>query len=259
MKNKTDQLTAFNITIFFNVIQEHTPPIGWCYRGHEKTEWELKPKAGREEFFDSLWSEKQLRKPSLPDKDLGRFKAWCDEAAAFTSELPENDFERLALAQHYGLATRLLDWTKNPFVALFFACKKYGDFNGFVYCYLPNLFIDSKKLKLKEVEVVACYEPRPFNQRIHNQKAMFTYHPHPEIALERALVDTELKRISKSGYNLECILIPKEAKSIILRELHEIGIDDSFLFPDLDGLSDLINWGTRRDVNFKRKKLQTSG
>ncbi len=49
----------------------------------------------------------------------------------------KNVFEWLTLMQHYGLPTRLLDWTTNLLVALFFCCteEKYKDKDGSIFVY----------------------------------------------------------------------------------------------------------------------------
>lgn len=253
MIDKSDQLTAYGLVNFLQIINEYTPPtqrMGWIYRGQSDLNWKLKPKAGRDEFFNPELKE---QRGDLPDKDIRRFRLWCDSAVAFIHDLPENEFERLALAQHHGLATRLLDWTYNPLVALYFACRDNQDIDGRVFCYLPNLFIDTNKLFLKDISVTACYLPRPFHPRIHVQGGLFTYHSRPELELVRKLADDPVKKISKTEYDLENILIPKDFKSIILRELYEIGIDNSILFPDLEGLSEVINWETKRSVKSRRK------
>lgn len=62
------------------------------------------------------------RSPYDKHNDEETFYAWKRQAMIFLKE-SYNDWDMLTIAQHHGLATRLLDWSFNPLVAAYFAVK----------------------------------------------------------------------------------------------------------------------------------------
>ena len=93
----------------------------FVFRGHQSSDWELTPS------FDRTYEDVPLEKrPSLAAKLLESFSSYVNdyEPKEVRSSRVAPDVDEMwmmALAQHYGLPTRLLDWSSSPYIASYFA------------------------------------------------------------------------------------------------------------------------------------------
>ncbi len=136
----------------------------------------------------------------------------------------------LALAQHYGVPTRLLDWTETPYVAAFFA------FSGIslapdpthrvaIWCLDTSspIWGDDAGIKLLSI-------PSPYNERLKNQLGKFTLLQSPFDSVE-----DHIDRCDSSGSTLRKITLPATEARVALSDLDFMGINYSTIYPGLDG------------------------
>lgn len=207
------------------------------YRGQSDESWELIPKAGRSKFS------------KVPDHDS--FYHWKRRAKPYLERENYNEWELLAIAQHTGLPTRLLDWTHTPLVALFFAVSENPNVNGAVFIYKPKIYLKESQTSPFAIDTeIGVYQPTASSNRIANQYGYFTIHKNPK---------TPLNDENKDGY-LEKLIIPATLKIELTQMLNQYGINYLTLFPDLEGLSKHLSWFSENYdywiSNFNLKELE---
>ena len=244
--------------------------VSWIFRGQQRTRqcWELLPRVGRKDWFGEILKERCASQPGqagiedsrlpraypsvvLPDKSL--FEEWCRRSVAYREGF-NSGIDTLALAQHHGLATRLLDWGRNPLVGLFFGAEDAETSDGAVYALLePKPFpLEFSVWEFGPWPVLA-YEPPPFDRRILAQAALFTLHSSPHQSIEPKPIGSGLPEsirllqnlgpeMREIGVDLVEFVIPGARKRDVRASLANLGMTRETLFPGLDGLSEHLNY-----------------
>jgi hypothetical protein len=161
-------------------------------------------------------------------------------AHPFLDNTDKSEWDWLSIAQHHGMDTRLLDWSSNALVGLYFAVEQSIRAEGIVWVLRAtpdDVVTPSAELDPYSLPATKFYRPNLLSSRIIAQDGWFSVHKHIKendsfIALERnRTFRTRLRKLRITG-----------KAHLHLSQLDLCGVNRAALFPGLDGLCAYLNW-----------------
>lgn len=216
-----------------------TVGIPW-WRGQAKSSWSLMPQIFRQNIYAQTEHSLTVRF----QKDARSRHSPCP---------PDSETAQwLFLMQHYGLPTRLLDWSESPLVACYFAVSELPADDAMLFALNPYLFNEDQLGQrsvltvatdpVKElVDVVLKRQPKGKNRslaisssqvdmRMLNQLSAFTIHGD----------EMPIEAFPEADNSLACFEIPAASKAGLRQSLYLLGIREQNLFPDLAHLGSVL-------------------
>ncbi len=238
---------------FLNLLPNH-----FIYRGHADAAWPLQ--SSLERIIGSKWSSEEAKK--FEEYSISQFKS---KFHLYDHEniQPNSKLAWLSIMQHYGVPTRLLDFTESPYVALYFALEAYtpqthNDLAIFALDYSTVMdrsiqHINSKDSTFKETrtsivekqdeifdnvvdqsayDIAWIAEPKQLNARLDRQAGSFLLSGNRGLRIQEVL-DSKLYIDVK----IHKIRVSQSLYTNIFTLLRKMNITSKSLYGDLDGLA----------------------
>lgn len=224
------------------------PYSNWAFRGERDERWPLYSSLSR--YFQNFnvapkaWAQQEARILRIFKRKAHQF---LDQPPAV-----DDDFQWLALMQHHGAPTRLLDFTWSPYVAAFFALERTLA-DGVIWALNPARIDSSRAAKPARMDPRECGnfdryyikgrhrfiwmgEPYFMNQRLIAQSGTFAVPGVLDKPIEAILNEADQENI------LTKFVMTNALREVGMRELYRMNITYATLFPDLDGLARSMNY-----------------
>ena len=205
---------------------------GWAFRGHADSEWPLMSTLGR--YLNAYIKEKHW--VSQEERIVRIFQR---KGHLFLTHIPDRSdiFQWLALMQHHGAPTRLLDFTWSPYVAAFFALERTTT-QGAVWAVNPKRLVNVTErlndfLGTSPAGAIGIGEPFIMNMRLIAQSGTFIVTKQIGTSIQDIVAGSQDREDTLVKFELPAKLVRPSG----MRALFMMNITNATLFPDLDGLA----------------------
>jgi len=236
-------------------------PNNFVFRGQSDANWGLQ--STLERTIGSKWNAKNARK--FEDYSLDIFKSKYHIYSG-SEHIPKSKLSWLSVMQHYGVPTRLVDFTTSPYIALYFALEAYDPLSNkalSIYCLDYSAIMEKsiEHIKINDAifnetrssiqgkqdsifeTAVDCSayniawvtEPIELNARIDRQSGTFLISGNLEEKID-AVINSPLYE----SYELKKIIIPANLYEGIYVALRKMSINSKTVYGDLSGLAKSI-------------------
>lgn len=235
---------------FISMIQRWRSVRNWCFRGQGDARWPLRSSLSRHievsKVVKKAWAVQEMRIRRIFER----------KSHLYMPDIPRGDeLEWLALMQHHGAPTRLLDFTWSPYVASFFALERATDDAAVWALNLPLLWdiyekrlidgVDVRDTDPRNAENYKRYflenqhafvwqgDPHRMPQRVIAQSGTFLVSSHVGLSVEEILASYP----DANELLIKFVLPAAKVRGEAMASLYSMNITQATLFPGLDGLA----------------------